>query len=481
MLSFLVFALSIVGIQNIVKAAAPRTLIVPTQYSTIQQAINSANPQDTVFVQNGVYFESVVVNKSISLIGNNQETTVIDGSGGSSTVVYLAADNITVKGFTVRKSPAGYSAIGVEFNSTGNTITNNTFANNNIGVTLSFSDNNLVSNNLIAASDIAGVYLAFSSNNLISANTVSDNYIGIQISNSGSNIVSGNNISNNYLAGINLASAGNNILFHNNFNNSNQASSALANTWSHDGEGNYWSDYNGTDRRHGLYQNETGSDGIGDVPYFINSDNQDTRPLMGKVSNFTTIFKSETYQTSIISNSTVSNFRFEIGAETGNRIIRFDVAGLANSAGFSRVRIPVKLMNYPFIVLVSDEEVTPTLLDVSNETFGYVYFTYTQSVQSVAVISSKTLQLYDELFTMYADLQFALQSLNATYTALLDNYTQLQESYLEMNNSYLQHLQNYNMNLSNVQNLMYIFAATTAIFTVTTVYLSKRVHSRAKR
>jgi len=44
--------------------------------------------------------------------------------------------------------------------------------------------------------------------------------------------------------------------------------------------GNYWSDYNGTDLRKGPGQNVTGSDGIGDTPYIINTNNQDYYPLM---------------------------------------------------------------------------------------------------------------------------------------------------------------------------------------------------------
>jgi len=43
--------------------------------------------------------------------------------------------------------------------------------------------------------------------------------------------------------------------------------------------GNYWSDYNGTDLYSGPYQNETGSDGIGDTPYVFDANNVDHYPL----------------------------------------------------------------------------------------------------------------------------------------------------------------------------------------------------------
>ena len=44
--------------------------------------------------------------------------------------------------------------------------------------------------------------------------------------------------------------------------------------------GNYWSHLNVTDIYSGPYQNESGSDGIGDTPYVIDGSNQDNYPLM---------------------------------------------------------------------------------------------------------------------------------------------------------------------------------------------------------
>jgi hypothetical protein len=54
------------------------------------------------------------------------------------------------------------------------------------------------------------------------------------------------------------------------------------NTWDdgYPSGGNYWSDYAGVDLFSGPYQNQTGSDGIGDTPYFIRANNTDNYPLM---------------------------------------------------------------------------------------------------------------------------------------------------------------------------------------------------------
>ena len=63
-----------------VYAFGARTLVVPDQYSTIQEAINNAADWDTVFVKAGTYYEHVVVNKTLSLTGENRSTTIVDGN-----------------------------------------------------------------------------------------------------------------------------------------------------------------------------------------------------------------------------------------------------------------------------------------------------------------------------------------------------------------------------------------------------------------
>jgi len=50
------------------------------KYSSIQEAINNADHGDTIFVSSGTYYENVVVNKTVSLIGEDVSSTIINGA-----------------------------------------------------------------------------------------------------------------------------------------------------------------------------------------------------------------------------------------------------------------------------------------------------------------------------------------------------------------------------------------------------------------
>ena len=98
----------------------PTTIIVPDDYPTIQEAINSASPGDTIYVRAGTYNENVVVNKSVSLVGENRATTIIDVEGRWATPYYGAVqvivNNVKISGFTIRNSPdAGIALLRSSF------------------------------------------------------------------------------------------------------------------------------------------------------------------------------------------------------------------------------------------------------------------------------------------------------------------------------------------------------------------------------
>jgi len=174
----------------------------PGRYSTIQSAIDAAKSGDTIYVydESSPYYENIVIAKSLNLVGENRDTTIIDG-GGSGNVVFMTADRINISGFTIRNS-GNYAGISV--NSDYNIIFDNIFSSNGYGIQFEYSHNNVVSVNKIMNGNY-GVYLYDSYEINIYENTITDNsIIGIQLrQNSKDNVIYGNSITNNG-QGINL-------------------------------------------------------------------------------------------------------------------------------------------------------------------------------------------------------------------------------------------------------------------------------------
>jgi len=79
----------------------------PADFHTIQEAINAANPGDTLNVYNGTYYENVRVNKTLSLIGQNRNTTIINGSQ-TGDVVHVTNNKVVISGFTIQRGYRGF-------------------------------------------------------------------------------------------------------------------------------------------------------------------------------------------------------------------------------------------------------------------------------------------------------------------------------------------------------------------------------------
>ncbi len=156
--------------------AAPRTIVVPDNYPTLQQALDQANPGDTVFARAGIYNESLILSKTVSLLGENRQTTLIVGPVGP--VLLLNANNITVSGFTIqsRSITGAYMQNGITVNSNSNLITNNVItANSYHGLYLNNSNQNTIKDNTISLNYWCGIVLSNSDNNKISNNTIIQN------------------------------------------------------------------------------------------------------------------------------------------------------------------------------------------------------------------------------------------------------------------------------------------------------------------
>jgi len=145
-------------------------------------------------------------------------------------------------------------------NCTNVTVYNQILNNGSVGLNLGFSDNNVVYNNTIEYNGNTGVNILSSDSNTFYNNSISYNQWPFWLDFPG--------------AGSDF-----NLIYHNDFiNNSKIPLDFTTTTYWHNGfpsGGNHWSDYTGIDVKTGVFQNQDGSDGFGDTPYW-----NDYYPLM---------------------------------------------------------------------------------------------------------------------------------------------------------------------------------------------------------
>jgi parallel beta-helix repeat protein len=287
-----------------------RTIIVPDDFNTINEAIQHSINGDIIYVREGLYKENININKMIILEGESMDVVTIDGNGNDNTII-ITSDGVTVKGFNIINSGSLSSGIKIEdnhyniikmniissngygiklYNSNGNTIVDNYISNNRLyGLKIEASHMNNITRNNIENNQINGVFLNNTStfNNLksnqILKNGLTTNTLTNFASNSGgivldsavrSNSIAANNISTNNIGVNSKGSSENNQFYINTLieNQEDNAFDSASNIWNTENIGNYWDDYSGIDEN---------NDGIGDTPYYIpGGNNSDVRPLV---------------------------------------------------------------------------------------------------------------------------------------------------------------------------------------------------------
>jgi parallel beta-helix repeat protein len=292
---FVILSSFSVSIVVIPENAGATTLYVggigPNNYTAIRDAIENASIGNTVFVFNGIYKEQVLVDKTVTLVGEDVDATLIEvNSTGRG--MYVVADWVNISGFTFVAKPWPPTStpiiFGVELYQSSNcTIVNNKFQTNKKGIYLVESSYNLVADNY-AINNWDSIFLLDSDYNVVLNNTAySSNENGIHLTASHHNVIAGNNASGNGGDGIHLFSSNDNTIFHNYvFGNLGPSFDDGENCWDncYPSGGNYWDVYSGTDTMSGSDQDVPGSDGIGDIAFDIpGGTNQDRYPLMSPV------------------------------------------------------------------------------------------------------------------------------------------------------------------------------------------------------
>lgn len=242
-----------------------------THFDVIQHGVDAVAENGTVYVYPGTYEENVIIGKSLTLEGEDQNTTIIQGHGVfkygygiySDGISDISISNFQINNFTdgiglwhsssskvIENTITGLDGYGIRLYSSGScTIVNNTIKRDwgtgikiynsssciitgnsvigihkpNYGIQVSFSSFSLIANNIVKDHYIYGISLWDSSSSILRENTVINNGDGgILLSTSGMSNVTGNTVGDNHGGGgIGISSSGSTIVSGNLvFNNS---------------------------------------------------------------------------------------------------------------------------------------------------------------------------------------------------------------------------------------------------------------------
>ena len=255
------------------------------------------NISKNIFVGNGLYILSSYENIVKDNVINDKPLVYLEGISDyiikdAGQIILINCKNIAIEGLKISNT-----GIGIELWQTNNTIiTKSNLIENQISICLYASSHNNIFENIIK-NNVLGIRIISSLYDNVSKNNITNNGYGIVLESSLHNNISRNSIMLSINYGILLIKSLSNIIYNNEFiNNSEQVLSYESiNTWNNNypSGGNYWSNYIGIDLYSGVYQNETGNDGIGDTPYYIDNNNMDHYPLMKKFKAITTTMETQ--------------------------------------------------------------------------------------------------------------------------------------------------------------------------------------------
>jgi len=342
-------------------------------HQSIQAAIDNAAEGDVITVSSGIYIEQIVINKSLSIKGENLETELV-GDNQTNIIVTIEADNVTFSNFTIKNGQTGIYVI----NSTDCKIHNIEALTNTYGIFVKHSSNVQVSNNDVHDNQVYGIvflectsvtaeknlvrnneygihlhgcqgpnnvfenkviesyghgiFLDYTNATSIKRNTVLETtWYAVSLFSSPHNTVFENAVAHNGY-GIYLKNSTNNDIYLNDFINNTRHLYDLPpsdNHWDHAEKGNYWDDYEGIDLN---------SDLIGDTltPHL----QIDYYPIINPLQPIPFHLEMEVFQISIIGNCTVFTPSFSYLTKQ----IAFNITGPVNTTASSTITIPKRML-----------------------------------------------------------------------------------------------------------------------------------------
>lgn len=188
------------------------TILVPEDYSTIQDAVDAAYAGDTIIVGEGIYTENILVEKPVTLMSANgpEATTVIASDKASPTLSVKSVNGLILRGFTLTDS----SIAGLVIRDTVKSrVVDIRATGNNSGILVYNSSGNTFEGNSGDSNEFYGIYLEHSHDNLLTFNSASRNRDrGLFISYSHRNRIVDNDFNLNTWNGITLWESNENLI-----------------------------------------------------------------------------------------------------------------------------------------------------------------------------------------------------------------------------------------------------------------------------
>ncbi len=121
----------------------------------IQDAINTANDGDVIFIGAGTYNENVIVDKSVSLKGEDANTTIVTSPDGN-TVFTVTASNVSISGLTIKGAALVWQS-GILVSGADNVnISNSILERNANGITVRQANSTSIVDNVVRYNDVSG-------------------------------------------------------------------------------------------------------------------------------------------------------------------------------------------------------------------------------------------------------------------------------------------------------------------------------------
>lgn len=157
-------------------------------YTTIQDAIDNANEDDTIYVFNGIYKENILISKNrLTLVGEDKESTIIKGDGNKHTITIELANNVTITSFSITTEPLVSEFAGIYiYNCIDTLIQNNLIFENGQGIKCKDAQSFNISNNEIFKNikfewNAAGIWIESGNHWVVRKNRIYENVGGILV------------------------------------------------------------------------------------------------------------------------------------------------------------------------------------------------------------------------------------------------------------------------------------------------------------